>query len=146
MSSVGHTSNLIRNRRDATVAVVLTAIIAALVLNTTLRPMRPSSPWVFDRLYGLPDVRPLRVGLSLFYWAFVLWIVFWFYRAARGKYERFLMASFAVGFVLSVVERFMPRLIAVNMQFLSAAAALVSFVAAIAVLLMLPTKTSSPEP
>ena len=85
------------------------------------------------------------MGLSMFFWGFVLWILFWFYRAARGKYERFLVASFATGFVLSTVDRFMPQQIAVNMQYASSAALLVSLVSATTILFTLPSKASMPE-
>jgi peptidoglycan/LPS O-acetylase OafA/YrhL len=107
--------------------------------------MRLTSPWVFDRVYGLPHLRPLIIALSVFFWGFVLWIVFWAYRAARGKYERFLFASFAIGFVLGVIGRFMPPQIAANMQFLSTAAALVSLAAAVTLLFTLPANTTTPQ-
>ena len=145
MSSVEHTSGLIRNKRHAIIAVILTAIIAASALRTTLQPMRLASPWLFEPIYGLPHLRRLSIGLSLFFWGFVLWTLFWFYRAARGKYERLLLASFATGFVFSTIEHFMPLQIAANMQYLSTAAALVSLVSAMTILFTLPSKTTMPE-
>jgi uncharacterized BrkB/YihY/UPF0761 family membrane protein len=145
MSSVEHTSGLIRNKRHAIIAVILTAIIAASALRTTLQPVRITSPWLFEPIYGFPHLRLLFIGLSVFFWGFVLWILFWFYRAARGKYERFLVASFATGFVLSTIERFMPLQIAVNMQYVSTAAALVSLVSAMTILFTLPSKATMPE-
>ena|ERR1035437_10803264 len=142
MIPANHTSVLIRNKRDASAAVILTAIIAALALHTTLRPVRLTSPWTFERLYGLPHLaRPLLIGLSVFFWAFVLWILFWFYKAARGKYERLLVGSCAIGFVLSIIKRFMSPQIAANVQFISTAAAFVALVAALALLFTLPPKT-----
>jgi uncharacterized BrkB/YihY/UPF0761 family membrane protein len=147
MSSVEHTSGLLRNKRHAIIAVILTAIIAASALGTTLQPMRltSASPWLFEPIYGVPHLRLLFIGLSVFFWVFVLWILFWFYGAARGKYERFLLGSFATGFVLSTIERFMSPHVADNMQYLSTAAALVSLVFAIAILFTLPSKTTMPE-
>jgi|SRR5579864_3026604 len=145
MSSVQHTSGLIRNKRHAIISVILTAITAASAFRTTLQPVRLTNPWLFEPNYGLPHPRLLFVGLSMFFWGFVLWILFWFYRAARGKYERFLVASFATGFVLSTVDRFMPQQIAVNMQYASSAALLVSLVSATTILFTLPSKASMPE-
>lgn len=146
MSRVEHTqAGLIRNKRHAIIAVVFTAIIAASALRTTLQPMRLTSPWLFEPIYGLPHLRLLFIGLSVFFWLFVLWILFWFYRAARGKYERFLLASFATGFVLSTIERFMSLPITANMQYLSTAAALVSLVSAMTILFTLPSDTTMPE-
>ncbi len=145
MSSVDHTSGLIKTRRHAIVAVILTAVIAASALRTALHPARFTTPWLIEPVYGLPRLTPLFISLSVFYWSFVLWIVFWFYRAARGKYEHFLLASFAIGFVLSVIKGFMPLGIAANMQFLSTAAASLSFVAAMTLLFTLPSKTTTPQ-
>lgn len=145
MSSVEHTSGLIRNKGHAIIAVILMAIIAASALRTTLQPMRVTSPWLFEPLYRLPHLRLLFISLSVFFWAYVLWILFWFYRAARRKYEQFLLASFATGFVLKTIEHFMSLPIAADMQYLSTAAALVSFVSAIAILFTWPTKTTVPE-
>jgi uncharacterized BrkB/YihY/UPF0761 family membrane protein len=145
MSSVEHTSGLIRNKRHAIIAVILTAIIAASALHTTLQPVWITSPWLLEPIDGLPYLRLLFIGLSVFFWGFVLWILFWFYKAARGKYERFLVASFATGFVLSTIERFMPLQIAVNMQCVSTAAALVSLVSAMTILFTMPSKATMPE-
>ena len=145
MGSVEHTGGVIRNKRHAILAVVLTAIIAASALRSAFKPVRFTGRWLFEPIYGLPHLRPLFIGLSLFYWCFVLWIVFWFWRAARGKYERFLLASFTIGYVLSIIERFMPPLVAANMQYLSTAAALVSFTAAITLLFALPDKNTASQ-
>jgi len=145
MSSVDHTNGLIKTRRHAIVAVILTAIVTASALRAALQPARHTSPWLFEPISGLPHLRPLFIGLSVFYWVFVLWIAFWFYRAARVKYERFLLASFAIGYVLSVIEHFMPPRVAANVQFLSTAAAFVSFVAAMTILFTLPSKTTTPQ-
>ncbi len=145
MSSVEHTSGVIRTRRHAIIVVILTGTIAASALRSTLQPMRVARPWLFEPISGLPQLRLLFIGLSVFFWGFVLWILFWFYRAARGKYELFLLASFAAGFVLSTIGRFMPFLIAANMRYLSTAAALVSLASAMAILFTWPTKTTMPE-
>ena len=126
--------------------MILTAINTASAIRTTLQPVRlTTNPWLFEPSYGLPHLRLLFVGLSVFFWGFVLWILFWFYRAARGKHERFLVASFATGFVLSTIGRFMPQQIAVNMQYVSTAALLMSLVSAMTILFTLPSKATMPE-
>jgi hypothetical protein len=143
MSSVKQTDGVIRNKRHAIIAVVLTSVVAVSALHSTLQPMRRASPWLFEPIYGLPHLRGLFIGLSVFFWGYVLWILFWFYRAARGKYERLLLASCAAGFVLSTIEHFMPPQIAANMRYLSTTAALVSLVAATAILFTLTTRPPS---
>jgi hypothetical protein len=129
---------LIHNRRDAIVASVLTLV----VLGSTLRSMMmrpPHDPWFFARQSGLPV--PLLIGLSLFFWAFVCWILFWFYRAARDKYERLLVGGFAIGFLLSIFERFVPST-RIGLEPASATAFLASFAAALTLLVKL-TSTRS---
>ena len=80
------------------------------------------------------------IGLSVFFWVFTLWVLFWFYRAAREKYEQFLVGAFAAAFVLGVVRRFVPSAIAANLQLLRTAAAIISFAAAMTLLFRLPSE------
>jgi hypothetical protein len=145
MATIEHTGGLIRNRRHAIVAVICTAIVAASRLRTTLKPVRFHSRWLFEPINGLPHLKPLFIGLSLFCWAFVLWIVFWFYRAARGKYERFMLGAFTIAFVLTIIEGFMPPVFAANIQFVSTGAAFVSFAAAMTLLFISPTKDTTSQ-
>jgi len=76
----------------------------------------------------------LFIGLTIWVWAFMLWILYWFYKAARGKYERFMVAAFAVGFALSTVEPFVSRRAAANLQFVGTGASLLSLAAALSLL------------
>jgi uncharacterized membrane protein YeaQ/YmgE (transglycosylase-associated protein family) len=146
MVRADHATGVIRNKRDATVWVILTAVIGALARHSTFQPVRLTSPWIFESLYGLSRLgRPVLIGLSVFFWVFVLWILFWLYRAMRGRYERLLVGSFAAGFILSVIKRFMSPQFAADLQFLDAAEMLVSFVAAMALLFTLPPKTTAPR-
>jgi hypothetical protein len=87
------------------------------------------------------------MGLTVFFWGFVLWILFWFYRAARDRYERFLVGGFAIGFLLSIVERFVSPLAATNLEFASIGALSVSFAAALTLFFKLPltSKISDPQ-
>ena len=122
-------TGLIQNRRDGIIAAVLTLA----VLSSTLRSIvtgHPHNAWLFEPPKSGPLV-PLLVGLSLFYWAFVSWILFWFYRGAQNKYERLLVASFAIGFVLSIVEGFVPQALGINLELPSAAAFFISCLAAL---------------
>jgi uncharacterized BrkB/YihY/UPF0761 family membrane protein len=143
MIRADHTTGLIQRKRDASAAVIFTAAVAALELHITFQPVRLTSPWTFERLYGLSRLgRPVLIGLSVFFWAWVLWVLFWLYKASHGKYERLLVGSFAISFVLSVIKRFMSPQIAANVQFLSTGAALVSLVSAMVLLFTLPSKTT----
>lgn len=145
MNSAEHTNGLIRNKRHAIIAVILTAIVAASALRTTLQPTRPTSPWLFEPIYSLPHLRLLFIGLSVFFWVFVLWILFWLYRAGRRKYEMFLLGSTATGFVLSIIERFVPLHIVANVQYLNTAASLVSLLSAMTILLTLRSNIATHE-
>jgi hypothetical protein len=86
------------------------------------------------------------VGLSLFFWGFVLWILFCFYRAARNRYERFLIGGSAVGFLLGIVEGFLPSGARIELEPASIAGFLISFAAAMTLLFKLPLKTGAPQP
>ena len=138
MATNEHSDGVIRNRRHAIIAVILTAIIAVSGLRATLRPVPLQSPWLFEPIYGLPRLKPIFIGLSVFYWAFGLWIVFWFYKAARGKHEQFLLASLIVAFVLDVVGHFMRPEIRAQLEYVSTAAAFMSLVAAVVILATFP--------
>ena len=138
--------DLIRNRRHAIVAVISTAIVAASALRTMVTPVPLDGPWLIEPPRQLPQLRPLFIGLSIFFCGFVFWILFWFYKAARDKYERFLVAGFAIGFLLSTIERFVTPVAAANLQFVSTAATLVSLAAALTLFFKLPSKSKIPQP
>jgi uncharacterized membrane protein len=128
-NSENEKGGLIKDRRDGIVAAVLTLA----VLGSTLRSIvtrNPHNRWLFEPPQSSTLV-PLNVGLTIFFWAFVSWILFWFYRGAQNKYERLLVGSFAIGFVLSIVEAFLPRAQRIDLEPASAAAFFVSFAAAL---------------
>jgi hypothetical protein len=143
-TSADQSGGLIRNRRHAIVAVLGTLVVFASGLHGILGripnyghwPLEPPPQWVY--------LRPLFVGLSIFVWAFVLWILFWFYRAASGKYERFLVVAFAISFILNTAERFVAPKAAADLQFLSVAASLVAVAAALTLFFKFFSKTTTP--
>jgi hypothetical protein len=128
---VSQDSGLIRNRRYALLAAIWTGSVAISGLRAALSPAPYHERWLF-MLRGLPHLRPLLIGLSVFYWLLVLWVFFWFYQAARGKYEHFLVGSFALAFVLGVIEGFLPSFAATNVGIVSIAASILSFMTAMA--------------
>jgi len=71
----------------------------------------------------------------------MLWILFWFYRAARGKYEKFLVAAFSVSFVLSTVEPFVLPQTAADLQFIGTGASFVALAAALTLFMRIETGT-----
>jgi len=137
---------LVRNRRHAIVAVISTAIVFVSAFRTVVAGAPHHGPWVIEPPRQWPQLRPLFIGLSIFFSAFVVWILFWLYRAARTKYERFLVAGFAIGFLLSTIERFVPEVAAANLRFVSMAAMLVSLAAALTLFFRLPSKSKIPQP
>jgi hypothetical protein len=97
--------------------------------------------WLIEPLPQWPDLRPIFIALSIFCWVFVLWILFWFYKAARSKYERFLVAAFAISFALNMVKPFVSRELAVHLHLISTAASLVALAAALTLFLKLENRT-----
>jgi hypothetical protein len=136
-------AGLIINRRYAIVAVVATLIVLGSALRSFL--MRaPRERWLFEPPFQSHQLRPLTVGISFFFWGFVLWILFCFYRAARNRYERFLIGASAVGFLLGIIEGFVPSETRVQLEPASIAAYLISFAAAVTLLIKLSSKTETP--
>jgi hypothetical protein len=74
------------------------------------------------------------IALSVFFWCFVAWILFWFYRAARDKNERFLVGGLAIGYMLGVIGGFLSPSAQINLEFASIAAFLVAFASSMKVL------------
>src|SRR5579864_6050247 len=123
---------LIHNRRDAMVATVLTLLI----LGSTVRSVvirTAHDPWLI-RPPSSGLLRPLFIGFSFFFWAFVLWILFWFHRAARDRYQRLLISSFAIGFIVSIVQHFAPLPVRTALEPATVGAFLMSFVLALTLL------------
>ncbi|MFI5116324.1 MAG: hypothetical protein ACHP8B_06450 [Terriglobales bacterium] len=137
---------LICNRRRAIVAVVATAI--PLVSELRLFPARVPhhSRWLIEPPPQGPQLRILFIGLSIWVCGFMFWILFWFYRAARDKYERFLVAGFAASFLFSTIERFVPPLAAADLHFASTGASLLSLAAALTLLFRLSSKGEIQQP
>jgi hypothetical protein len=130
----GPRRGLISNRRHAIVAVVITSIVLASAFRSAIT-RAPQSRWLFEpinhsHLFG----RPASIALSIFFWCFVAWILFWFYRAARDKNERFLVGGFAIGYVLGLIGGFLSPSAQSKLEFASIAAFLVSFASSLTVL------------
>lgn len=130
---------LISNRREAIVAVVITSIVLVSAFRSAVARVSHSH-WLFEPirqsyLFG----RSASIALSIFFWCFVAWILFWFYRATHDKNERFLVGGFAVGYVSGVIGGFLSPFAQRNLGFVTIAAFLVSFASSVTVL----TKVSS---
>ena len=139
----GPQRGLISNRREAVVAVLITTIVLASAFRSAVT-RAPESRWLFEPinhpyLFG----RPVSIALSVFFWCFVAWILFWFYRAARDKNERFLVGGFAIGYVLSLIGGFLSPLAQTNLEFASIAAFLVSCASSLTVLAKCSRRTRS---
>jgi hypothetical protein len=139
------TSGLILNKRYAITAAILTFVILASALRSSL--MQASRHrWLLEPPWQSHQLTPLAVGFSFFFWGFTLWILFCFYRGARNRYERFLVGGSAVGFLLGIVEGFLPSAARIELEPASIAGFLVSFAAAMTLLFKLPSKTRASQP
>ena len=132
------TFGLIRNRRAAFFALFLILILLGSDIRTIILRV-PHRLWLIEPPHQLSQLRSAFVGLDVFFWVFALWILFWCYRAARHKYERFLVAGAGISLVLSAGEAFLPSLAAANAQLVSCASLSISFAAALRLVFMLPS-------
>lgn len=134
---------LISNRREALVPVLITTIVLASAFRSAVT-RAPESRWLFEPInHSYLFGKPASIALSVFFWCFVAWILFWFYRAARDKNERFLVGGFAIGYVLSLIGGFLSPLAQTNLEFASIAAFLVSFASSLTVLAKCSRRTRS---
>jgi hypothetical protein len=139
----GQTSGLILNRRHAITAAILAFIVLASALRSFV--MRaPRHRWLLEAPWQSHQLTPLVVGFSFFFWGFALWILFCFYRAARNRYERFLVGGSAVGLLLGIIEGFLPSGARIELEPASIAGFLVSFAAAMTLLIKLRATTGAP--
>jgi hypothetical protein len=125
---------LVRNRRQAVSAFVITLIVLALEFRTVIA-RHHAKRWLFDPinnsyLFG----RGASIALSIFFWCFVACMLFSLYRAARDKTEQFLIGGFAVGYILGVISGFLSPSAQINLQLASIAADLVSFASSLTIL------------
>ena len=143
--SDSQTGGLILNKRYAITAAILTFIVLASAVRSFVI-QAPRHRWLLERPWQSHQVTPLVVGSSFFFWGFTLWILLCFYRAARNRYERFLVGGSAVGFLLGIVEGFLPSAARMDLEPASIAGFVVSFAAAMTLLFKLPSKTRVPQP
>lgn len=141
--SEDQSAGLIINRRYAVVAVIATLIVLGSALRSFL--MRtPRERWLFAPPFQSHQLKPLTVGISFFFWGFVLWVLFCFHRAARNRYERFLVGALAAGYLLGIIGGFLPSEARIQLEPASIAAYLISFAAAVTVLIKSWSKTGTP--
>ena len=130
--SDGSQRGLIHSRRHAIIAVVITLVFLTSATRSGVT-RAPQNRWLFQPvnhsyLFG----KPACIALSIFFWCFVAWILFWLYTAARDRNERFMVGGFAIGYVLEVIDGFLPVSAQINLEFASIAALLVSFASSLA--------------
>ena len=64
---------------------------------------------------------------------FVAWILFWFYKAARDRGERFLVGGFSVGCVAGIISGFLPLSAQISAECASIVAFLLSFASSLTI-------------
>ncbi len=135
------TAGLIRKRSHAITAVFCTLLVFVSHVRGVIRHAPHHERWLIEPLPQWHKLRPLFIGFNIWVWVLVFWILLWLYRAARGKYERFLVAAFAVSFVLSTVEPFVAPEAAAHLQFIGTGASLLALAAALTLFLKIENGT-----
>ena len=139
-------AGLIRKRSHAVTAVLCTLVVSASNIRGVIRHTPHYERWLLiEPLPQWHQFRPLFIGFTIWVWLFVLWILFWFYKAARLKHERFLVAAFAVSFVLSTIKPFVAREAAADLQIAATGASLLALAAALVLFLQIEKTTHGVE-
>jgi hypothetical protein len=129
---------LIGTRRQAVVALCLTALVAALSFRELVRHPQHKSYWLLD-LHGMLPA-PAAAAVNLVLYAYLLWLGIVFYRSAQGKESVVVAGWFGaifLGWLRNLVS--MPR--AATLDWAKAACMSIAFLAAVDVLLRTFTST-----
>ena len=129
----GSPYGLIRSTSQAIIAVILTFMVLTSAFHSVVS-RAPRNPWLFEPvahsyLFG----KPACIVLSIFYWCSVAWILFWFYKAARDRGERFLVGGFSVGCVAGIISGFLPLSAQISAECASIVAFLFSFASSLTI-------------
>jgi hypothetical protein len=136
MEEGDHKPGLIRSRRAATIALLLTWAFAILTFRGVFRLPAHGSPWILP--FDFVQPRWLFVALNVAFWGYLLWASVILLRMARGK-ERVLVAGWVCSFPLGLSQHLVPLSVAVAIQYVKAAGMIVAFVAAVLILIEGPT-------
>ena len=123
---------LITGTLAAVIAVVLTGYVGA----KTVRAAFWQSEHHFHWLIPLDNIFPHRavLAVNVVFYVFMVFLCVVFPLSFRGK-ERILVAGWVPGVLLSPIQGFVSTSIAAAVQYFKAAAIMVSFFAAVAILM-----------
>jgi hypothetical protein len=126
-----HKLGLIRSKRTAIIAVVLTGLVAAMSFHAVFSHQERPSTW----LLSLPFLPVLAVSvINLALYAYFLWLCVLFFREALAK-ERVLVAGWFFVILLSPIQRLVSRYSSVAIQYAKAVGISVAFIAAVLILI-----------
>lgn len=104
-----HPTRLLTTRVRTTVALCLTAFVFSLAVRDVLHAGHTRAGWLFTSplLHGWP-----WVALSVFFYAYLCWLAFWFIRGTVGT-ERLFMVGWFAGIILSPLGMLRPQWVVV---------------------------------
>lgn len=119
---------LIRDRRDALIALALTGIIATMTFRAAFLPSPHHSHWLVPLVFSLPVWALWAVNVA--FYGYLVWLCVVFFRVAIGK-ERVLVAGWFLLILLSPIQSLVSTSAAAAIQYIKAVSIAVALVAAL---------------
>lgn len=122
----------IRNRAAAIFVAAFAALAFAGDATSVLYPAPVQFHWILPLDWLLPH--PAVILANIFFYAYLWWLVLFFFRRTREK-ERIIVVCWSIDMVEGQLNPFVPRVVAVLLQYLTTAAMTVALFIALLILL-----------
>jgi hypothetical protein len=122
---------LIASRRTAFIVLVLTALVGVSTFRSLFLHSPVSPNWL---PMGTMLPRWLNTPFDVAIYGYLLWLCFWFFRAARGK-ERLVVAGWCPGLLLAPLKHFVADADISVIEHVEAVGIAVAFVATFLILI-----------
>jgi hypothetical protein len=132
MEGRSHREGLIRHRRNAVIALVLTGLVAAMTFRAAFLPSPRHAHW----LIPLDSLLPMWAlwAVNVAFYTYLLWVCVVFLQVALGK-ERVLVAGWFLLILLSPIQSLVSTSAAAAIQYIKAVSIAVAFVAVLLLVL-----------
>ena len=126
MEGRSHREGLIRHRRNAVIALILTGLVAAMTFRAAFLPSPHHARW----LIPLDSLLPMWAlwAVNVAFYTYLLWLSVVFFQVAMGK-ERVLVAGWFLLILLSPIQSLVSTSAAAAIQYIKAVSIAVAFVA-----------------
>jgi len=132
MEGRSHRQGLIRHRRNAVIALILTGLVAAMSFRAAFLPSPHHSHWLIPLDFLLPVWALWAVNVA--FYAYLLWLCVVFFQVAIGK-ERVVVAGWFLLSLLGPIQSLVSTSAAAAIQYIKAVSIAVAFVALLLIVL-----------